>query len=145
MTAVRTPATRRAAASLGLPFARHLVLFAGSIALGAGLWLVARDQTAVWVVAGVVTGLVAGVLARGFAGPIVAALGLLIGVAIALQATTDGHWPLDELERAAPAIGLALAAVVVAYVAVRLILRRRPSPRRHRASQRARGAIPPRG
>jgi hypothetical protein len=43
----------------------------------------------------------------------------------ASQATTDGHWPLEELRSGAPTLGFALAAALVVYVAVRLILTRR--------------------
>jgi hypothetical protein len=126
MTAMPRSA-RPSAASIAAPFARHLVLFLLSMAAGAALAIAApaHEQPVLWVVAGAIAGLLAGVLARGVAGPIVVATGFVVGVGVGLQATTDGHWPIEELRSGAPTLGLALAAALVAYVAVRLILTRR--------------------
>lgn len=118
---------RPSAASLALPFVRHLALFLLSMVAGAGLSIAApaHEQPILWIVAGSIAGLIAGVLARGVAGPVVVTLGFLVGVGVGLQATTDGHWPVEDLVNGAPAVGLALVAALIAYAAVRLSLRRR--------------------
>lgn len=107
------------------PFARHVLLFLVAAAVTAAVWTAAppAHSPVLWLAGGAAAGVVAGVLARGVVGPIVVGLGFLVGLAVVLQASTGGEWPVDELGAASATLLGTLGAALAGYAAARILLR----------------------